>query len=90
MTSDVAERSGPLATAAELRARRERAGLTQRELAGLAGCSLASVANMEHGYIPRASVVLSRVLRVLETYERPAATPGARDDRQHGCRHGGP
>ena len=88
MTSDLAERTGPLATSAELRTRREAAGLTQRELAGLAGCSLASVANMEHGYVPRASVVLTRVCQVLETRERPAATPGARENRQDECRRG--
>lgn len=41
------------------------AGLTQRELAGEAGCSLAWIANAEGGYIPARSEILGRVLTVI-------------------------
>ncbi len=42
------------------------AGLTQRELAQLADCSLAWVGNAEGGYVPRTSPTLVRVLEALE------------------------
>lgn len=31
----------------------------------MADCSIATVANMEHGYIPKAGAVLGRVIEVL-------------------------
>lgn len=62
----------PDVSPAQLRTLRRSAGLTQREVAGLADCSLASVANMEHGYIPRNGAVLHRVLDVLNDERRPA------------------
>jgi len=49
-----------------LRAARLEAGLSRAALAGRAECSLASVANLEAGYIPKRSDVLPRILAVLE------------------------
>jgi transcriptional regulator with XRE-family HTH domain len=50
----------------ELRAARERAGLTRAELAQLAGCSLAHLANVEQGAVPRRSPTLDRVWAILD------------------------
>lgn len=50
----------------ELRAARERAGLTRAELAQLADCSLAHIANCEHGAVPRHSPTLDRVWALLD------------------------
>jgi predicted transcriptional regulator len=55
--------------ASELRAERERAGLTRAQLAGLAGCSLSTITNIEHGAVPRRSPTLDRVWAVLN--QRP-------------------
>lgn len=56
---------------AEVRLRRQRLYLSQRELASLAGCSLASITNFEHGVIPQknASRAFARVLEVLDELE---------------------
>lgn len=48
---------------------RQRAGLTRAQLAHLAGCSLASLANIEQGAIPKRSAVLKRALAVLAQQE---------------------
>lgn len=68
------------------------AGLTQQQLAELAQCSIAYVRLIESGYRPERSVARGRLLRVLSERgyvltndERPAATPGAREDRQVGA-----
>lgn len=50
----------------EIRARRKAAGLTREELAAQADCSLAWLAALERGCIPRRSAVLGRVLAVLD------------------------
>jgi transcriptional regulator with XRE-family HTH domain len=42
------------AASRELRDARRAAGLTQRELAVLAGCSVGTIANWEQGLLPRA------------------------------------
>jgi transcriptional regulator with XRE-family HTH domain len=64
-------RTDDLARGAVIRARRERAYLSQRELAALAGCSFASVCNFEHGALPspERSAVLARVLAALDEIE---------------------
>jgi transcriptional regulator with XRE-family HTH domain len=56
-----------------LRERRLAAGLTQRQLAIAAGCSLPSVANIEAGVMPRRSEVVPRLLAALDAAEREAA-----------------
>jgi len=51
------------------RARRKSVGLTQAQLAKAADCSPASIANIEAGYVPRASRVVPRVLAALDLLE---------------------
>lgn len=56
---------------------RESAGLTRAQLAGLAGCSLSSLAAIEQGAVPKRSRVLAAAwdaLRALptSTSEEPA------------------
>jgi len=63
---------------AELRKLRRAAGLTQRELALHAECSLSWIANAEGGYVPRASVTLGRVLDVLS--DTTTYGPGPADE----------
>lgn len=76
---------------AELRAKREAAGLTQRELARAAECSLSWVANAEGGYVPRTSPTLDRVLAVLggdpENDSDPAANGAAAQESPRTRRH---
>jgi predicted transcriptional regulator len=64
--------------AAEVRTRRQAAGLTQAQLARLADCSLAFVGNLEAGYMPRRSPTLARILAVLDDMNDndPATTRG--------------
>lgn len=57
--------TGGRVDAASLRAARLARGLSRAELSGLAGCSLASIANLEGGYLPKRSPVLARVLDAL-------------------------
>lgn len=59
-----------------LRDRRVAAGLTQRQLAIAARCSLPSVANLEAGVLPRRSNVVPRILAALEVAEREHARGG--------------
>lgn len=59
--------------ASELRARRERAGLTRTRLAGLVGCSPTSLANIEDGAVPKRSAVLERALALLAERDQEAA-----------------
>lgn len=63
--------------AEELRARRDRLGLSRTRLAHLAGCSLSSLCNIENGYVPKQSDVLSRARAVLADLERQRARAGA-------------
>jgi transcriptional regulator with XRE-family HTH domain len=57
------------ATSAELRAARQRVGMSRARLAGLVGCSPTSLANFEAGAIPKRSAVLERALAVLAEHE---------------------
>jgi transcriptional regulator with XRE-family HTH domain len=49
----------------DIRAARERAGLTRVQLASRVGCSLSQLGALESGYRPRQSAVLERVRDVL-------------------------
>lgn len=53
-------------THSSLREQRLAVGLTQRELAAAAGCSLTFIANVEHGCVPRSSDVLPRIEAAIE------------------------
>jgi transcriptional regulator with XRE-family HTH domain len=57
-----------------LRERREAQGLTQRQLAALAGCSASSVRFLELGLRSERSEVIERVERVLTTLEQAPPT----------------
>lgn len=52
--------------AVRVRQMRLRAGLTQRQLAALAGCSLSYLSNVEAGCVPRRGDVLPRIIAALE------------------------
>lgn len=52
-----------------LRERRIAAGMTQRQLATEAGCSLTHLGDIEAGCLPRRSAVLPRVLDALKRRE---------------------
>ncbi len=47
----------------EIRARRQAIGLSQLNLAALAGCCLNSVVNLEGGVVPRRSALLAALER---------------------------
>lgn len=70
----------PAADAAVIRQMRRAAGLTQIELARLAGCSLATLRNFEQGGIPERSPILGAVLDVLLNDERRPHQAGAVQD----------
>jgi len=53
-------------TGRDLRSARAEAGLTRAQLAGLTGCSLAALGNIEQGAVPKRSRVLDRALAVIE------------------------
>lgn len=57
---------------AAIRAARERVGLTQRQLAEASRCSLAYLANIEHGLMPRTSAVLPRIHAALVAQDEDA------------------
>jgi predicted transcriptional regulator len=57
-------------TSDEVRERRGEVGLTQRQLATLAGCSLTFLTNIENGCVPRKSPTLERVLAALSEAEQ--------------------
>jgi transcriptional regulator with XRE-family HTH domain len=61
-----------------LRRARERAGLTRAQLASLIGCSLAQLANIEQGAVPKHSRVLEAAFDTIKSLEDddPATTPG--------------
>lgn len=63
------ESGGTIISGALLRKRRERLYLTQCELASLADCSRASLANIEGGYTPKSSRVMERIEAALERLE---------------------
>jgi len=82
--------SGGGRTRRDLRAERERAGLTRADLAARVDCSLAMLGNLEAGAIPKRSAVLERVYAVLAALndERRVHQPGAvtispEDTRRH-------
>ena len=54
----------------ELREKRLRLGLTQAQLANLAGCSLSMIGALEAGAVPRRSPTLARIHDVLVHLER--------------------
>jgi len=56
-------------TAGALRERRLAAGLTQQQLASLAGCSLTHLQLLERGYSPTRSAVRARVLAALHEHD---------------------
>lgn len=68
----IAEETGRIAE--ELRAQRRQAGLTQAQLAGLAGCSLSMLAAIEGGAVPRVSPTLERIQAVLTAIESVHST----------------
>lgn len=71
-----------------IRSLREARGLTQVDLAQLAGCSVAYLRLLEAGCIPRRSRVLPDVLRALENSEATRDTGGsAKSD--HGAQDAG-
>lgn len=72
----------------DLRASRERAGLTRARLAGLAGCSISTLAAIEQGAVPKRSGVLDRVAEVLAAREADGSADGARDERNPGAHRG--
>lgn len=59
-----------MATGNQLQERRRAAGLTQDDLARLAGASRSTVKLLEGGWRPRRSAVRARILRVLDDLER--------------------
>ena len=71
-----------------LRALRRASGLTQRQLAGLAGVSLGWIANAENGYVPRRSVALGRVLAALLNDDGGPAKAAAVQEPGGHPRHG--
>jgi transcriptional regulator with XRE-family HTH domain len=83
----VAMTAKPSAGLGSLRAQRRDAGLSQQQLAQLAGCSLSYVALLEKGYRPGDSTVLPGIVAILngETPEasgapRKSAVEGGRDE----------
>jgi predicted transcriptional regulator len=70
MTTIITERS---AESRRLRAQREAVGLTQRQVAVAAGCSLSTVANVEAGCVPSRSEAIGRIRAALDAAEREAA-----------------
>lgn len=56
-----------------LRELRHRNGLSQQQLATIAGCSMSYVKLLEAGYTPSTGDVLPRIMRTLNDYE-PAAS----------------
>lgn len=69
-----------------LRAAREGAGLTRAQLAGLAGCSLAQLGNIESGAVPQTSRVLDAAFAAIEAFTTSEAAPagGSAKTRQAG------
>jgi predicted transcriptional regulator len=77
----------------ELRQTREAAGLTRAQLAGLADCSMAFIANVEQGYVPKRSPTLEHIFDVLNDVandERPPGEAGAVTTSAGQGRHSGP
>lgn len=70
--------TAPGQIAAELRAARGRAGLTRPQVATLAGCSLAHLANLEQGAIPNRSAALGRIRVVLDAALNDSRPAGER------------
>jgi transcriptional regulator with XRE-family HTH domain len=74
-----------------LREARERAGLTRAELAALINCSLAHLANIEQGAVPKRSRVVQAARTALanlrENDDDPASTPGRVEKSARHRRH---
>jgi transcriptional regulator with XRE-family HTH domain len=69
--------------AEQIRADRKSVGISQRELALLAECSVATIANLESGLVPNRGQVLPRVLKTLadlQSGERHAEGAASQDD----------
>jgi transcriptional regulator with XRE-family HTH domain len=62
-----------------LRAARKAVGLTRAQLAGLTGCSVASLGWIEAGAVPKRSAVLERALAVIDELQNKNA-PGGEPD----------
>jgi transcriptional regulator with XRE-family HTH domain len=78
------ERGGNLRTA------REQAGLTRVQLANLIGCSLAQLANIEQGAVPKRSHVLRAALEAIGKHVKdddPVITPGRVEESGGTPRH---
>lgn len=75
----------------DLRRARARAGLSRAQLAALAGYSLAALANIEQGAVPRRSRVLCDAHAAIDLYMRNAATGngGVAKTEPGGARHDG-
>lgn len=73
----------------DLRAERKRAGLTRVQLAALVGCSLAQLANIEQGAIPKRSRVLEDAFAALADQhdDDPAPSPGRVEESAGQGRH---
>lgn len=71
MTTDDDDTAGGMG--ANLREAREHAGLTRARLAGLAGCSISTLAAIEQGAVPKRSGVLLRVAEILAAHEADGA-----------------
>lgn len=70
----------PAAEAAAIRTRRLSLGLTQRQLAARAACSLTWVANIEAGCVPNRSDAIERIYAALDEVESQKAQRPS-DDR---------
>jgi transcriptional regulator with XRE-family HTH domain len=68
-----------------LRSARKRAGLTRAQLAQLADCSLASLANIEQGAVPKHSAVLERALAIINERDLDRASQGDPMDASRGA-----
>ena len=72
-----------------LRRERRRVGLTRAQLAQLADFSLASLANIEQGAVPKHRDVLARALRVIDERDPDRASQGLAQLSEPGARREG-
>jgi predicted transcriptional regulator len=71
----------------DLRRTRERLGVSRVQLAALAGCSLASLANIETGAVPRRSRVLAAAWEAIEQIDERRPVGAAAKIGQDGPTH---